>query len=317
MLMLTSVTTAFVVGPQRATRTWWHRSADIRSTVGQRSTDGQRSTACCPRSAAGNSDAEPNLVKLSLEEIASKWLSSAERGLPLQSVNREFVESEYSVTVRREGGLGIGLAELYADPDASSEKGLVLIEALVEGGNAANSKLMSIGDTLLRVGKTDVEGKDWDTTVAALGAATGEEVKLRMKRLEPKARIKVEVIDASGEPAGAFEVGAGANLRMALYTHGFQNVDLYDDRTERFDAQGNSGSNCGGEGACGTCLVSVIKGADLCSSKKGTEAAALAKQKRPARWRWSCRMGLGVGNLGGTVRVRLAPQVEFEDELVA
>ena len=57
----------------------------------------------------------------------------------------------------------------------------------------------------------------------------------------------------------------------------------------RFDAIGNSGTNCGGEGSCGTCLVAITAGNDLLLPPKSTEAKVLLKQGRPARWRWSCR----------------------------
>jgi hypothetical protein len=64
----------------------------------------------------------------------------------------------------------------------------------------------------------------------------------------------------------------------------------------RFDAIGNAGSNCGGEGSCGTCLVAVTRGLELISQPGRIEGKALAKQNRPARWRWSCRAVLGANN---------------------
>jgi ferredoxin len=46
----------------------------------------------------------------------------------------------------------------------------------------------------------------------------------------------------------------------------------------RFDAIGNAGTNCGGEGSCGTCLVSITDGFDLCNEPMRTEGKALLKQ---------------------------------------
>ena len=82
----------------------------------------------------------------------------------------------------------------------------------------------------------------------------------------------------------------------------------------RFDAIGNMGSNCGGEGSCGTCLVAITAGSSLCNAPGRTEGKALLKQGRPARWRWSCRTVVGDGSSEGDVSVQLQPQRAFKDE---
>merc|ERR1719453_2253971 len=128
-----------------------------------------------------------------------------------------------------------------------------------------------------------------------------------MKRLVPRATVKVRVTASDGSDLGVFEAPAGANLRMEFLRRGLPKEEIYDSQTMRFDAIGNAGSNCGGEGSCGTCLVAITQGFDLVSPAAGTEAKALAKQGRPTRWRWSCRTVVGSENRGGNVRVQLRP----------
>jgi hypothetical protein len=256
-----------------------------------------------------------------LETIAQNWVQCAASGIPLETRNNTyFFEETYSVSVQREGGLGLILGEVWASPGFDDE-GLVLVEEVVRGSNAANAGGIAVGDTILGVSGTRgvasgvaTEGKNWDATIEALTSVEGDAVDLVMKRLVRRERIDVHVTASDGTDLGSFSCPAGANLRMEFLRRQLPMTEIYDSQTMRFDAIGNSGSNCGGEGSCGTCLVAITQGFDLVSPAAGTEAKALAKQGRPTRWRWSCRTVVGSENRGGNVRVQLRPQIAFADE---
>lgn len=68
-----------------------------------------------------------------------------------------------------------------------------------------------------------------------------------------------------------------------------------------------------GEGLCGTCLVAMEKGAELLNPCLGVEE--MITRGRPLSWRASCRAVVGFNNEGGTVRLRVQPQTQFEDEI--
>ena len=77
----------------------------------------------------------------SLEGIAVQYQSSAERGLALSPLaNVELTNEVFSVTVRKEGGLGLILAEMWAagggpgvvEASTREKRGLVLIEEVSE-----------------------------------------------------------------------------------------------------------------------------------------------------------------------------------------
>jgi len=228
-----------------------------------------------------------------------------------------FKEESYEVEVSREGGLGLVLAEMWED----NGRGLVLVEEVVPGSNAAKAKGIRVGDTLVGVvgsqglafGAT-TEGVDWDATIAALTETAGDKLTLMMKRLTKRGRFNVKVTSSEGKDMGTFQCASGANLRMEFLRRGLPQNEIYDSQTMRFDAIGNAGTNCGGEGSCGTCLVSVTDGFDLCNEPMRTEGKALLKQNRPIRWRWSCKTIVGDGSTSGDIAVQLQPQRGFKDE---
>ena len=121
--------------------------------------------------------------------------------------------------MQRDGGLGLVLAEMWAD---GSGRGLVLVEEIAAGSNAAKcGGGIAVGDALIGIsGKgglaegQGVEGRDWEETVAALGDVEGSEITLFMKRLVQRGRISVSVTSSSGIDLGTFTCASGANLRM-------------------------------------------------------------------------------------------------------
>jgi len=102
----------------------------------------------------------------------------------------------YEVEVSRDGGLGLVLAEMWEE----NGRGLVLVEEVVPGSNAAKAEGIGVGDTLVGVvgskglayGAT-TEGVNWDATIEALTETEGDSLKLMMKRLTKRGRFNVKV----------------------------------------------------------------------------------------------------------------------------
>ena len=172
--------------------------------------------------------------------------------------------------------------------------------------------LKSANDTETKVTRPNLEGLDYDNTLDVIGDMAGKGgtegyLAIGIQRLIQRKTIITEIIGPTNEPVMSFEVlaGYGTNLRTALQSN---NIKMYDDRTSRFDSPFQTG-NCGGEGTCGTCLVSVLEGTDLVSKKAGVEEKALKVQAVPPNYRWACRMKIGTdASRGGTVRLKLRPQ---------
>ena len=107
---------------------------------------------------------------------------------------------EYMVVPRslESQGIGLGLEEMGSD----GEVGLVLVDTIVDGGNAAQaSPPFLVGDTLISVrdsaGSVEValEGATYDATVAALGSldpVLGELV-FTVRRLERQPTVSVRL----------------------------------------------------------------------------------------------------------------------------
>lgn len=251
-----------------------------------------------------------------LEKIAGQWVQCAQNGVSLRAKSQDYLEETYDVRVSRDGGLGLILAEMIQFGDQN--RGLVLVEEIVAGSNAEAAGKIRVGDSIMAVQgngeAVDVQGLDWDSTVGALTSVSGDSILLTMKRMIKRATVKVTVTAGDGSNLGSFECASGANLRMEFLRRTLPKEEIYDSSTMRFDAIGNAGSNCGGEGTCGTCIVAFTQGLDLVSPAGRVEGKALAKQNRPVRWRWSCRAQLGYDNKGGDISVQLKPQLAFGDE---
>lgn len=102
-----------------------------------------------------------------------------------------FTEEGYTVTIPREGGLGLVLGELWAAGDGSG-RGLVLVEAIAEGGNAARVGGIAVGDSIVGVigegglaDGIDTEGKDWDVTIGAIASMKGRDLVTSDHRAHP------------------------------------------------------------------------------------------------------------------------------------
>ena len=210
---------------------------------------------------------------------------------------------EERVVLEREGGLGLELVEM-----ANNQKGvgIVVVEALVEGGNAAREGTLRPGDALAACGPEGgplklIEATPWDETVSALGAIEGDRVEMIVKRL-----VRIPKVDVTLKMAGAddqrFTIFAGENLRQAMLSRG---VKLNDPLARRFDSGGTG--DCGAEGTCTTCAVAVLEGEELLSRAKTQEKQMLAKKPR---WRLACKARVGAGGQEGSLVLRINPRQE-------
>jgi ferredoxin len=229
----------------------------------------------------------------------------------------EPVDNKYGIEVLKtnvkiDPSLGLELTELAR---GESGQGLVLISS-VSGNAAEASPAVHVGDAITGILSGDgykerTIGVDYDFTVDAIAAAkqhaTNGYITLQINRLVPKAKITVEVDD--GKKIHTLQTLAGENLRTLLLR---KQVQLYDPKTKRFDQPFSTG-DCAGEGICGTCLVSVERGAELLNEKSDLEK--FITKGRPHKWRAACRTIVGADNREGTIRICTHPQTGHEDEL--
>ena len=186
-------------------------------------------------------------------------------------------------------GIGLGLEELGSD----GEIGLVLVDTVVEGGNAAKaSSPFLVGDALISVrdeaGDLEdvrLEGATYDDTVAALGAlpaALGDLI-FTVRRLERQATVNLRLQFEPSEKRADEQLVLlpGQPLRQTILARG---IKLNDPLALRFDSGGPG--DCGGEGCCCTCAVQVVSGQELLSGAKPQEKQML--RKHPG-WRLGCR----------------------------
>ncbi|KAJ1637706.1 hypothetical protein T492DRAFT_286384 [Pavlovales sp. CCMP2436] len=134
--------------------------------------------------------------------------------------------------------------------------------------------------------------------------ASNDEITLVVKRLVLRKVAYITAVLPSGEERViAYD---GENLRMALIRQGV--VAINDETAPRYDTKGSG--NCGGNGLCCTCVVSVLSGAEHLNERTKSEKQLLRKV---TRWRQSCRARILIGGAGAPVdeiklRVQLAPR---------
>lgn len=219
------------------------------------------------------------------------------------------VETVDGVIVTRNPSLGIDLLEIASD---GSGTGIVVVAGCVPGGAAEKCGALLPGDTIAAVGPvggpyTSVEARDWDGTVAALGAVETDAIELVLKRLVKRPKVDVVIkYPNDEEPEVRISLFAGENLRRAMLVRG---VKLNDPLARRFDNQANGG-DCGSEGTCCTCAVSVLAGGDLISEQKSQERQMLNTLREP-RWRLACKARVGMDMKPGQIEelsIRINPR---------
>jgi 2Fe-2S iron-sulfur cluster binding domain len=231
-----------------------------------------------------------------------------------------FVDTVKTAFTRRPGsGLGIVLLELQSREEDGV--GIVVVEDLVEGGSASTSGLVP-GDSIVHIDVTandnngdneataarvQTECLNYDRTIDAIlslpaSDAAEQTVVVTAKRIRrrPKVKVTFQYPPAQKESEMTLELFAGENLRRSMLVRG---IKLNDPLARRFDSGGTG--DCGAEGTCATCSVSVTRGMELLNPKGTTESQILAQNPR---WRMACRTVVGYGMQEGEITIRVSPK---------
>merc|ERR1712157_157068 len=200
--------------------------------------------------------------------------------------------------------------------------GITVIEEVLDGGNAEGSGIVA-GDSIVAVSVVQTNGNGmsakeeqlevsteclgYDATIEALmslPSPTSSEdlITLTIKRIrkQPKINVKLQYPPALGEPDVGIELFAGENLRRALLTRG---IKLNDKFARRLDSGGSG--DCGSDGTCATCVVSVTNGSELLSPMSVQEGKILSKKPR---WRMACKATVGYGMTEGDLTIQVSPR---------
>lgn len=238
--------------------------------------------------------------------------------LSLEPTDGRWAARQIEVAIDARNGLGVELSEFSGSGQTADgvacQGSLVLVSGLVEGGGAwaqaqgavAGEAVVSAGDAV--VGVSDgtgtrsirVEGFGFDAVVGAIGEirSKGGSVRLTLKRLVRRgvAAVTVAMPDGTEFRYNAF---SGENLRMGLLARGKK---VNDQSSLRYDNKPTGTGDCGGNGLCCTCVVSVTAGLESLSAKATSERQLLANS--PGRYRQSCKARVAVAD-GEEARVRL------------
>jgi len=263
--------------------------------------------------------AQPVLSQSQLP-FADEWAVQRlkDGGVRIDSKRLEYRAVDEVISVPRSvasPGIGLGLEEMGLAGDV----GLVLVESIVEGGNAAQASAPFLpGDALISVrdaaGSVEVtlEGATYDATVEALSSldpALGELV-FTIRRLERQPTVSVR-LQFAGEDRDdeLLKMLPGQPLRQTILARG---IKLNDPLALRFDSGGPG--DCGGEGCCCTCAVQVVSGIDLLNDQKAQERQMLRKHPD---WRLGCRARISEGlEEDGDLVVRASPRSWNSRELL-
>jgi ferredoxin len=157
--------------------------------------------------------------------------------------------------------------------------------------------------------QVSTEGLCYDATVQALASLPPIETNryeeemyhLTLKRIRRKPRVKINLQypPSQKEKDTTIELFAGENLRMGMLLRG---VKLNDPLAQRFDTK--NGGNCGANGLCRTCSVTVQKGAELLNPQRLNEKQIF---ENAPRWRLACKAIVGYGMQQGEMTIRVNP----------
>jgi len=233
-------------------------------------------------------------------------------------------------------GIGIQLVELAS---GEGDIGITVVESLVENGpaatavcnnsssNDANDNLIQPGDSLSKVsiirtyrnGNEEIvkeytaqtECLSYEATVNAIQTLPpmeknknliNEYYSLSIKRIrrKPKVTIQLKYPPSQKENDTSITLYAGENLRYGML---LRDVKLNDPLAKRFDTK--NGGNCGANGLCRTCAISVVKGEELLNPQRLAETQIL---KDSPRWRLGCKAIVGFGMREGEMIIRVNPR---------
>jgi ferredoxin len=272
----------------------------------------------------------------SLDLISQEWTavvtassSLMAEGIYLQARSKDVLMADtVKVSFPRIAGMGLGLELLELAGGREDGVGITVISDLVEDGAAIGSGLLP-GDSIVKIEvrskttrQTSSEGLQekeelfsvqtecygYDRTVDAILSllsyddSLSDMYVLTVKRLRRKPKVQLNLIypPEMGEENISLELFAGENLRRALLVRG---VKLNDKLASRFDSGGTG--DCGAEGTCATCAVSIIDGKHLLSPAGQQETQIFVKHPR---WRMACKTVVGYGMKEGTITVRVNPR---------
>lgn len=297
------------------------------------STQSSQEVTSAVYAAAGVAKVDMNSYNVPLQTAADQWtavLQSAssmmEGGVFLGVKNtKELFLDTLTFNIKREGGLGMVLTEIAGGREDGL--GITIVEEILPGSNAEQSGIIP-GDSIIKLaidkpletslGKSGMSVSEerieigteclgFDKTIEALTSLppplSGEdEIMITVKRIrtQPKIKVKVQFPPSQNEPDTTIELFAGENLRRAMLTRG---IKLNDKLSERFDSGGRG--DCGAEGTCATCVVSITKGTELLNPMKQQEAQILAKKPR---WRMACKTVVGFGMQEGDLTIQVNPK---------
>jgi len=234
----------------------------------------------------------------------------------------------FNITLTPSPSLGIELGELLLGPE---EAPLCLVDGVINGGAAAAhaAEIQANGgyawampnDALIAVypGREGapgyiLEAAPYDATVEAIGKALratppGMPITLTLGRIVRRGRALITAVEPDGSES-QFVCYEGENLRMGLLRRGLR---LNDQSARRYDNKPAGTGDCGGNGLCATCVVSVLNGGANLTPKRPSEANLLSNV---ARWRQSCRayVQCPADETDVEVRIALKPRSEAESD---
>ena len=268
---------------------------------------------------------------LSLEEAAEEWSANlvAESSmlaegvyLGAQSSKVNFADSVKISGIRRKAGEGLGIELLELAGGRDDGLGITIISGVIKGGVSDGLGLLP-GDSIVKIAVMRTSGGveeeiasigteclGWDATVETIGSLPppteneneDEYLIMTVKRLrrKPKVTVTFQYPPDQGEEDTTIELFSGENLRRAMLVRG---IKLNDPLSRRFDSGGQG--DCGAEGTCATCAVTVSHGMDLLNEPGFTEKGML---KTNPRYRLACRAIVGYGMQEGSMTVRVNPR---------
>jgi len=276
-----------------------------------------------------------NAYNLNIESAIDMWAakisaasSMTEEGIFL-STNDDtnyFVDTLKFDIERTIDNPSLGLSLMEVAGGRGDGIGITLIDGIVPDGNAdKDTILIAPGDSISQIDVVtsntsgmDVsenvfslatECLDYDATVQAIqslpspsSSNEAQRISITIKRLrrKPKIKLNLQYPPSQNEPDETITLFSGENLRRALLTRG---VKLNDKFSRRFDSGGIG--DCGAEGTCATCVVSVTNGMDLLSPISIQEGQIL---KKTPKWRFACKAVVGHGMTEGEITMKVNPR---------
>jgi ferredoxin len=271
-----------------------------------------------------------------LETICGEWTALAmsasammPEGIYLQARSKDTIMTDtVKVAFRRKPNMGLGLELLELAGGRSDGVGITVVSGIVEGGASDGSGILP-GDSIIKIelrrksqqqsnqGVQEMEEVfavatecyNYDKTVDAIMSLPpmAEEtatdmflITVKRLRRRPKIQLNLQYPPDMKEQNISLELFAGENLRRALLTRG---VKLNDQLAQRFDSGGQG--DCGAEGTCATCAVSILEGQHLLSPQGQQEQQIFVKHPR---WRMACKAVVGYGMKEGQISIRVNPR---------